>query len=143
MTKYLNAKEYDILDMILHSEEPLNVSQILKLRPQFTSNIVQPVIRKLLKFKLIEVADITMDGNIFSRRFRVTESAPDTIRKMFQDDYIHFSKLVSGQSLMSAMVEANDNPGQVMEEIGELEKLLQEYKGKNHNFSKDKSKGES
>lgn len=143
MTKYLNAKEYDILDMILHSEEPLNVSQILKLRPQFTSNIVQPVIRKLLKFKLIEVADITMDGNIFSRRFRVTESAPDTIRKMFQDDYIHFSKLVSGQSLMSAMVEANDNPGQVMEEIGELEKLLQEYKGKNHNPSKDKSKGES
>lgn len=143
MTKYLNAKEYDILDMILHSEEPLNVSQILKLRPQFTSNIVQPVIRKLLKFKLIEVADITMDGNIFSRRFRVTESAPDTIRKMFQDDYIHFSKLVSGQSLMSAMVEANDNPGQVMEEISELEKLLQEYKGKNHNSSKDKSKGES
>ncbi len=138
MTKYLNAKEYDILDMILHSEEPLNVSQILKLRPQFTSNIVQPVIRKLLKFKLIEVADITMDGNIFSRRFRVTESAPDTIRKMFQDDYIHFSKLVSGQSLMSAMVEANDNPGQVMEEIGELEKLLQEYKEKSRNSSKEK-----
>lgn len=138
MTKYLNAKEYDILDMILHSEEPLNVSQILKLRPQFTSNIVQPVICKLLKFKLIEVADITMDGNIFSRRFRVTESAPDTIRKMFQDDYIHFSKLVSGQSLMSAMVEANDNPGQVMEEIGELEKLLQEYKEKSRNSSKEK-----
>lgn len=138
MTKYLNAKEYDILDMILHSEEPLNVSQILKLRPQFTSNIVQPVIRKLLKFKLIEVADITMDGNIFSRRFRITESAPDTIRKMFQDDYIHFSKLVSGQSLMSAMVEANDNPGQVMEEIGELEKLLQEYKEKSRNSSKEK-----
>ncbi len=137
MTKYLNAKEYDILCLIFHSEEPLNVSQIIKLRPQFTSNIVQPVIRKLLKFKLIEVADITMDGNIFSRRFRATETAPDTIRKMFQDEYIHFSKLVSGQTLMSAMVQADDHPEQVMEEISELEQLLQEYKEKSHG-SKEK-----
>ena len=123
--------------MILHSKEPLNVSQILKLRPQFTSNIVQPVIRKLLKFNLIEVADIAIDGNIFSRRFRATESAPDTIRKMFLDDYVHFSKLVSGQTLMSAIMQADNDPDQVMEEISELEQLLHEYKEKNHS-QKDK-----
>ncbi|MCM1500249.1 MAG: MarR family transcriptional regulator [Clostridium sp.] len=76
MTKYLNAKEYDILCTIFHSEEPMNVSQILKVHSTLTSNIVQPVIRKLLKLNLIEVADIAIDGNIFSRRFRTTDAAP-------------------------------------------------------------------
>ncbi len=56
---------------------------------------------------------------------------------MFQDEYIHFSKLVSGQTLMSAMVQADDHPEQVMEEISELEQLLQEYKEKSHG-SKEK-----
>lgn len=132
MTKYLNSKEYDILCTVFHSEEPMNVSQILKAHPTLTSNIVQPVIRKLLKLKLVEVADITVEGNIFSRRFQTTASAPDIIRKMFVDDYLHFSKLVSGQSLLSAMVEADKDPKQALAEISELETLLQEYKEKNH-----------
>lgn len=136
MTKYLNAKEYDILNTILHSEDPMNVSQILKTYPALTSNIVQPVIRKLLKLNLIEVADIAIEGNIFSRRFKATEAAPDIIRKMFVDDYLHFSKLVSGQTLLSAMVQADQNPDQAMAEIGELEKLLQEYKEKTHGTRK-------
>lgn len=132
MTKYLNAKEYDILCTIFHSEEPMNVSQLIKSQPNLTANIVQPVIRKLLKLKLIEVADITVEGNIFSRRFQTTASAPDIIRKMFVDDYLHFSKLVSGQTLLSAMVEADNDPEQALAEINELETLLQEYKEKNH-----------
>lgn len=69
MTKYLNSKEYNILDTILHSEEPLSVTQILKVHPDLTSNIVQPAIRKLLKLELIEVAEIAVDGNIFLETF--------------------------------------------------------------------------
>ena len=72
LNKYLNAKEYDIFSTILHSEEPLNVSQIIELHPEMTANIVQPSIRKLIKLNLVEVADITLDGNIFSRRFKPT-----------------------------------------------------------------------
>lgn len=136
LNKYLNAKEYDIFSTILHSEEPLNVSQIIELHPNMTANIVQPSIRKLMKLKLVEVADITLEGNIFSRRFKPTASASDIIKKMFVDDYIHFSKLVSSQSLMSAMVQADNNPDQAMQDIDEMEKLLQEYKGKK-NTKKD------
>ncbi len=51
---------------------------------------------------------------------------------MFVDDYLHFSKLVSGQTLLSAMVEADNDPEQALAEISELETLLQEYKEKNH-----------
>lgn len=130
MNKYLNAKEYDILCTILHSEEPLNVSQITRLHPALTANIVQPAIRKLLKFNLIEVADITIEGNNFSRRFKPTSAAPDIIRKMFVDDYILFRRLISEQTLLSAMAQADADPEKVQQEILELEQLLQEYKTK-------------
>ena len=110
LNKYLNAKEYDIFSTILHSEEPLNVSQIIELHPEMTANIVQPSIR------------------IFSRRFKPTVTASDIIQKMFVDDYIHFSKLVSSQSLISAMIQADNNPEQAMQDIREMEQLLREYK---------------
>ena len=130
MNKYLNAKEYDILLTILHSEQPLNVAQIIECHPSMTANIVQPSIRKLMKLKLVEVADITLEGNVFSRRFKPTAAAPDMIQKMFVVDYVHFSKLVSGQSLISAMMQADNDPDKAMQDIDELEKLLKEYKGK-------------
>ena len=130
MNKYLNAKEYDIFSTILHSEEPLNVAQIIERHPNMTANIVQPSIRKLMKLKLVEVADITLEGNIFSRRFKPTASASDIIQKMFVDDYLHFSKLVSSPSLFSAMVQADSNPDKALQDIQEMEQLLQEYKGK-------------
>lgn len=128
MTKYLNAKEYDILYTIFHAEEPINVPQITKLHPEMTANIVQPAIRKLLKLKLIEIADIAIDGNIFSRRFKPSASAVDTIRKMFIDDYTKFTRLVSKQTLLSAITQADNNPEKAQKEISEMERLLREYK---------------
>ncbi|MFG6358441.1 MAG: hypothetical protein K1W26_16725 [Acetatifactor sp.] len=128
MSKYLNAKEYSVLYTIMHSEEPINVPQITKLHPELSANIVQPAIRKLLKLKLIEVADITIDGNSFSRRFKPTDTATDTIQKMFADEYIMFSKLVSEQTLMSAITRIEKNPEKVKKEISEVERLLLEYK---------------
>ncbi len=128
MNKYLNAKEYDILYTIFQAKEPINVSQITKLHPEMTANIVQPVIRKLLKLKLIEIADIAIDGNIFSRRFKPSASASDTIRKMFMDDYTKFTRLVSKQTLLSAITQVDNNPEKAQKEISEMERLLQEYK---------------
>lgn len=136
MHKYLNAKEYDVLCTILHSNEPLNVSQIVAFHPDMTPNIVQPSIRKLIKLKLIEVADITLEGNVFSRRFKPTTDALDIIQRMFIDDYMHFSKLVSGHTLITALMQADDNPDKAMQDIDELERLLTEYKEKK-NTKKD------
>lgn len=116
--------------MILHSEEPLSVSQLVKICPDLTANIVQPAIRKLLKLKLIEVADISVDGNILARRFRPTADAPDILQKMFVDDYLRFKSLVSGQSLFSALVRADESPDEARREIAELEQLLDKYKKK-------------
>ncbi len=130
MHKYLNAKEYDILCTIFHSHEPLNVSQIIASHPDMTANIVQPSIRKLIKLKLIEIADISLEGNVFSRRFKPTAVALDIIQKMFIDDYMHFTRLVSGHTLITAMMQADNEPDKAMQDIDELKKLLMEYKDK-------------
>lgn len=128
--KYLNTKEYDVLNAILHAEEPMTVSQITKSLPELSANVVQPAIRKLLKLNLIEIADVVIDRNILSRCFRPTSSAQDIIRAMFVDDYIHFKRLISGKNLLSALVEADNNPETARQEISELEQLLEEYKKK-------------
>lgn len=128
MNKYLNPKEYSILHTLLHAQEPLSVSQLIKLQPELTANIVQPAIRKLLKLELIEVADVSINHNILARRFQPTASAPDTIRKMFVDDYLRFSKLISSQSLFSALLKADNNPDTAQKEVAELERLLEEHK---------------
>jgi len=130
LNKYLNPKEYNILHMLLHAEEPLSVSQITRLQPDLTANIVQPAIRKLLKLDLIEIADISINHNILARRFQPTASAPDIIRKMFVDDYLQFSRLISSQSLFSALLRADDSPDTARREVAELEQLLDEYKKK-------------
>ena len=58
---------------------------------------------------------------------------------MFVDDYLQFSRLVSTQSLLSAMMQADDNPEKAMQEIAEMEKLLQEYKERNYHPRENKS----
>lgn len=131
MAKYLNSKEYEILCTIFHAKEPINVPQITKLHPELTANIIQPAIRKLLKLKLIEVADIAVNRNNFSRRFKPTKSATDIIQKMFADEYIMFSRLVSEQTLLSIITQTNNNPDKAKKEISEIERLLQEYKSAN------------
>jgi hypothetical protein len=95
-----------------------------------TANIVQPSIRKLIKLKLIEIADISLEGNVFSRRFKPTAVALDIIQKMFIDDYMHFTRLVSGHTLITAMMQADNEPDKAMQDIDELKKLLMEYKDK-------------
>ncbi len=140
MNKYLNSKEYDILYTILHAEEPVNVPQIIKLHPELTTNIVQPAIRKLLKLNLIEVADITLDRNNFSRRFKPTASATNTIQKMFADEYMVFSRLLSKKALLSAIMQIDENPEKTKKEISEIERLLREYKDTNNKANNKEKK---
>ena len=77
------------------------------------------------------MADIAINRNNFSRRFRPAASANDTIQKMFADEYIMFNRLVSEQTLLSAITQANKNPEKAKKEISEIERLLQEYKDAN------------
>lgn len=62
----LTSREVDIMNILWASEKPLIASEIADSRPDLTVNTVQAVLRKLLKYQLIEVADIVYSGTVLS-----------------------------------------------------------------------------
>ena len=54
----LTSREVDIMNILWTSGKPLIASEIADCRPDLTINTVQAVLRKLLKYQLVEVADI-------------------------------------------------------------------------------------
>ena len=53
----LTSREVDIMNILWTSGKPLIASEIADCRPDLTINTVQAVLRKLLKYQLVEVAD--------------------------------------------------------------------------------------
>ena len=61
----LTSREIDILNILWENEKPLIASEIADARSDLTINTVQAVLRKLLKYQLVEVADIVYSGTVF------------------------------------------------------------------------------
>lgn len=124
MSQNLKPKEYDVLQILLNADSPLIASQIVQLKPSFTINTVQAILRKLLKLQLIEVADIVYSRNVLSRAFRPTDNAEEKIQLMFADECRQFNKLVSNGSLLSTLLQTSTDNPLTSEEIAELKKLI-------------------
>ena len=78
----LTSREVDIMNILWTSGKPLIASEIADCRPDLTINTVQAVLRKLLKYQLVEVADIVYSGTVLSRSYRPTitsENAFETV----------------------------------------------------------------
>lgn len=86
----LTSREVDIMNILWTSGKPLIASEIADCRPDLTINTVQAVLRKLLKYQLVEVADIVYSGTVLSRSYRPTitseEETIDELQKML-DEY--------------------------------------------------------
>lgn len=49
-------KELDVLSLLLRSEQPMTISDIVAMNPDYTINMIKPIIRKLSKLEMVEVA---------------------------------------------------------------------------------------
>ena len=61
-------------------------------RPDLTINTVQAVLRKLLKYQLVEVADIVYSGTVLSRSYRPTITSEEFAVHEVTSDYLAFEK---------------------------------------------------
>ena len=52
----LPQKELDILSILLCSKQPMTISDIVATNPEYTVNMVKPIIRKLSALQMVEVA---------------------------------------------------------------------------------------
>lgn len=57
-------KELDVLSLLLRSEQPMTISDIVAMNPDYTINMIKPIIRKLSKLEMVEVAGIVYRQNL-------------------------------------------------------------------------------
>ncbi|WP_443649068.1 BlaI/MecI/CopY family transcriptional regulator [Blautia faecicola] len=124
----LTSREVDIMNILWASEKPLIASEIADSRPDLTVNTVQAVLRKLLKYQLIEVADIVYSGTVLSRSYRPTITSEEFALHEVTSDYLAFQKTLSKPLLVSALLDTEKDPVKTRETIDELQKMLDEYK---------------
>ena len=126
----LTSREVDIMNILWASEKPLVASEIADSRLDLTVNTVQAVLRKLLKYQLIEVADIVYSGTVLSRSYRPTITSEEFALHEVTSDYLAFQKTLSKPLLVSALLDTEKDPVKTRETIDELQKMLDEYKKK-------------
>ena len=124
----LTSREVDIMNILWENEKPLIASEIADARPDLTINTVQAVLRKLLKYQLIEVADIVYSGTVLSRSYRPTITSEEFAVLEVTSDYLAFEKTLSKPLLVSALLDTEEDPVKARETIDELQKMLDEYK---------------
>ena len=121
----LTSREIDIL---WENEKPLIASEIADARSDLTINTVQAVLRKLLKYQLVEVADIVYSGTVLSRSYRPTITSEEFAVQELTSDYLAFQKTVSKPLLVSALLDTEEDPVKARETIDELQQMLDAYK---------------
>lgn len=124
----LTSREVDIMNILWTSGKPLIASEIADCRPDLTINAVQAVLRKLLKYQLVEVADIVYSGTVLSRSYRPTITSEEFAVHEMTSDYLAFEKTLSKPLLVSALLDTEEDPVKARETIDELQKMLDEYK---------------
>ena len=124
----LTSREIDILNILWENEKPLIASEIADARSDLTINTVQAVLRKLLKYQLVEVADIVYSGTVLSRSYRPTITSEEFAVQELTSDYLAFQKTVSKPLLVSVLLDTEEDPVKARETIDELQQMLDAYK---------------
>lgn len=126
---HLTNRERQILDIMWDSDTPMTASEIVSVCPDLTKSTVQAVLRKLLAYEYISVADIVHSGTVLCRRYRPTFSRAQFLAAQLKntfDAYHNVSKVDIFSGLLGGL---SDSPIS-LEEIRTMEKMLKEYKNK-------------
>lgn len=128
----LTRRDLDVLSVLWDSEKPLTASEIVAANPALNKNTVQPVLRKLLKNELIQVADIVYSGTVLSRSYIPSVSREEVSLYRLSSEYRQLEKDVSKASFFSFLLKTEDNQEKFQEDLRELEELLESYKQKDN-----------
>lgn len=126
----LTQRDLDVLSVLWDSPRPLTASEVTAANPTLIKNTVQPVLRKLLKNKLIQVADIVYSGTVLSRSYIPSVSKEEISLHRLSAEYRLLEKNVSKASFVSLLLKTEPDHEKFMADLHELEALLESYKSK-------------
>ena len=136
MSIKMAQKELDVLSLLLRSKKPMAISDIVATNPDYTINMIKPIIRKLCNLKMVEVAGIVYLVTSIARTFKPTKTAHLVLQDIFQQEYLSFRELFTDNSLLLALVKSEFSNNTEEAEIDRLENILK-------TFRKNKSEGEN
>lgn len=127
---YWNSTNRDlaILNILWDTGVPMTAVEIAEVRDDFSVNVVQPPLRKLLKENLIEVSDIIYSGKVLTRRFRPTMTREEFAASQVTEELQQTKADFSAPSFVMAILKSEKDDKKKLQEIQELEQMLEEYK---------------
>lgn len=128
----LTHRDLDVLSVLWDSKKPLTASEIVAANPALNKNTVQPVLRKLLKNELVQVADIVYSGTVLSRSYIPSISRQELSLYRLSSEYRQLEKDVSKASFVSFLLKTEENQEKFQKDLRELEELLESYKQKDN-----------
>ena len=123
----LTKRDMDVMNILWDSDEPKTAALFVKAKPELTMNTVQAVLRKLLKNNLIEVADIVYSGTVLTRSYKSMVTQEEFLLFKMTSEYQSLSKKVSKVSILSALLDTEEDPAQVKQDIEQIEELISKY----------------
>lgn len=124
----LNNTDIDIMRTLWKSNEPLLVSEIVKVDESLSIPTVQRRLKQLLKKGYIEVADVVQSGKVLARRYRAKKTSDDFLKEEFSDLLPTIgNKTAFSTGIISALInDAEDDESVIIE----LENFIEEQKNK-------------
>lgn len=126
----LTKRDLEVMAILWSGEGPKTASLIVKSNPELTMNTVQAVLRKLLKGKLIKVADIVYSGTVLTRSYEPVVSQEKFWLQKLVADYQEISNKVSKADIVAALLDTSKDAEKIKEDISEIDNVLGSYKEK-------------
>ena len=109
----LTKRDLDVLNILWESDDPKTAAQIVKAGPELTMNTVQAVLRKLLKNKLVEIAEIVYSGTVLTRSYKPIISQEDFLLHKMTSEYQSLRKKISKVSILSALLDTEEDTARI------------------------------
>ena len=128
----LTKRDLDVLNILWESDDPKTAAQIVKAVPELTMNTVQAVLRKLLKNKLVEIAEIVYSGTVLTRSYKPIISQEDFLLHKMTSEYQSLRKKISKVSILSALLDTEEDTARIDQDLSDIEELVHNYKKTRH-----------
>jgi len=123
----MNPKELEVLQIILHSDQPVGLPDILNQNPTLVKSTVAAALAKLLKDEMIEVGGIGRSGKVICRTYVATSRARDFLINNFTTTYEPLSTVIPASNLCVSLLRVNKDAQKAKEELALLRTMLDEY----------------
>lgn len=121
--KLFNQRDLDVLEILIHSDEPLTATDIAHARRDLTQSTVIQVLRKLLDDGDIEVDGVTHSGKVLARTYKISDLGRKDLLEHFTEASRPFMDTFGLPTLVTAILSSLDEE-QRSNALSELKKMF-------------------